>query len=289
MFYSITTSIVLCALPLTLVVEKLISCLTSIKSIIKNLPIQSSEDTIPSSKLSHLLIFDQIDPSARLFSADPKQTSHFKLKSNNLVINSYNTLILNSRLYSVEKLQSPFLQYFHFLFGIADNLNLGHLTYLFNETKRKFTHLQSAPFSLLNGGDLLTMFAINDPQHIIKLSNSIVIQPEIIIQGNKSDIGIKLGNMINHCQKMRVVSTIPLIVLSIISFSNIVWKLIPKISSYRALSDKGKCGRCQRNQSQVIIKNCNHFNLCLNCFEEMGRKCYLCEENHPDYIVITNQ
>lgn len=290
MFYRITTPIVLCALPLTFVVEKLISCLTSIKSTIKDLPIQSTEVAITRSKKSnYLLLYDQIDPSARLFRADPKQTSHFKLKSNSLVINSYNTLIFNSRLYSVEKIQAPFLQYLHFLFGIADNLNLGHLTYLFNQAKRKFTHLPSAPFSLLNGGDILTIFAINDPQRIINLSKGIVIRPEIIMQGNKSDISIKLGNMINHCQKMRLISTIPLVVLSVISIGNMIWKYIPKIRSFRALSNKGKCERCQMNQAQVIIKNCNHFNICINCFEEMGRKCYLCEENHPNYLIITNK
>lgn len=212
----------------------------------------------------------------------PYFNNYFYLNSSNVLSNSFLRAYINPRAFSIEKLFPPFI----YLLQLICKLNSEtHYDKLIDQ------------FNFFIGGDFITLYSSRRIQQINDINHShLLFQSDILIQGNKADLIYYYKEMYKGFSYIRMISTIPIMIYfseKLISYLIQKFKFLAfksksnEKSAFASYPDKAKCAMCKENSIQIVIKGCNHFQLCEKCFENQGRKCIICNINDSPYIILS--
>jgi hypothetical protein len=118
------------------------------------------------------------------------------------------------------------------------------------------------------------------------------LAPKFIFQGNTKIFKNLLKSQIflwDRCFKFSAISIVcQLLVMGIDIFLK---KILPNWLSYFNKStfiSRENCVKCKVNFANVVMNDCNHFNLCFKCFKAMDEKCQICKVKISDYYILYN-
>lgn len=120
------------------------------------------------------------------------------------------------------------------------------------------------------------------------------LAPKFIFQGNTKVFKNLLKSQIvlwDICFKFSAISIVcQLLVMGIDKFLK---KIVPNWLSYinkstHIHSSRENCVKCKVNFANVVMNDCNHFNLCFKCFKAMDEKCQICKVKISDYYILCN-
>lgn len=116
------------------------------------------------------------------------------------------------------------------------------------------------------------------------------VKPDFVFQGNYMVTKNLLKTLISYLDNCFKISTISLICQGLVSILDYFSKnVLPFWLSYKSKYVNGarvNCSKCQINVANVVLNDCNHFNLCYKCFQEMDEKCMICTAKINDYYLL---
>ena len=161
----------------------------------------------------------------------------------------------------------------------------------------------SHPYSYLNyitKKDYVTLLGESSEETKGFLKDNITNKAKAICQGNVRDL---IENLQQNESTLTDLS-IFLNFINIINCSILLMKAINKIQDYKLmwsssnkrenyinsgsvnqnLTSKMACHKCVKNNKSIIILDCGHFTLCIECFNFLDKKCSLCKIEASDYL-----
>jgi hypothetical protein len=257
----------------------------SIKEFFKNKKYLLNQDVIVIGKYCK----DFYNPNANTFSL-MDHSSNFTLQyifNNHLKISPDFKYIFNARKGHLEKNLINFdfifdIFSFFLSYKLFQSLNLSFILHLHNNQLHDQYFLES---------DVIGVFgkATNKQNHL---------DPTYIFQGNSMILKNMLKTQISfwdNCFKFSAISIICQVIVLVIdkyfkkissNWFSCVNKSALVLGNYR--DNRQNCVKCKVNFANVVMNDCNHFNLCYKCFEAMDEKCQICNLKISDYYILCN-
>jgi len=149
--------------------------------------------------------------------------------------------------------------------------------------------LRTLKYLLFN--DKLQIFGIKE-----KIDKEVFFKSKILVQGNKPTLIKIIKNKIANLSYTSKLFGLIFIsgVLSyglneILKYLENYYRKYNVISKRQARRFKENCVKCGYQYANVILRNCNHFNLCYECFLSENKKCRICQEEDSDYILLNDK
>lgn len=125
---------------------------------------------------------------------------------------------------------------------------------------------------------------------VIKSDNNLYLNTHIICRGNKLDCINDFKDqtlLLNLFQKASGLMFFYGILINL--YTKYVIKQSPVVINETQPNTQCRenCQKCKRNYANVIMKECNHFNICSICFELNKCYCLLCKKICKEYTILS--
>jgi hypothetical protein len=155
---------------------------------------------------------------------------------------------------------------------IYNILNFNFINKLFDSIVNKCDNLLNEDFITIFGNPLSGSF-----------------QTELLAQGNKITVLKSLKNYIKLLNNGIFILASTLILVAALNYFQKWPKKADKHSLNINHNELGLCCKCKLNIINVAFLQCNHFNLCEDCFINNNRKCNFCQSINQDYMIFENK